>query len=438
MKSSLRWLNLVAVFTSILGARAAHATQPLSAFLERAASQSYDSRESAATFRQREAESDAALGRLLPALSARGVYTRNQYEAAFRPPIVMNGNVVEGPSVVIQKKNQLDGYLQADVPILDLSSYHRYRSQRALSQAASEQQTVTAQDVGRSVAQGYFQFIGSAAVARSARLSVESAEANLKNVEARRSAGVATDLDRERAVANLERARQDVADAELAADLAARSLETLSGLAPTPAEDFAIDDLQEEAPLERWQALAANSAQGRSARSLEDAARESQKAASRALVPTLAATAQEHFSNAGGFSGHSAVYTIQLVAAVRLDYATLANNRAQEVAAEVQGIRAERTQRAVLDATYTAFRRVQTGIVKSRSARAQAAAARRAAELAADRYTAGAATQLDVTLAQRDAFLADAARIQADADLALWRVQLRLAVGQSPTSGRTP
>jgi outer membrane protein len=438
MKSSLAWLNLAAVLASILGARAAHATQPLSAFLERAATQSYDSRESAATFRQREAESDAALGKLLPALSARGVYTRNQYEAAVRLPVVENGNVVAGPSVVIQKKNQLDGYLQADVPILDLSSYHRYRSQQALSKAANEQQTVTAQDVSRSVAQGYFNFISAAAVARSAKLSVESAEANLKNVEARRAAGVTTDLDRERAVANLERARQDVADAELAADLSARSLETLSGLVPTAAEEFAIDDLHEEAPFERWQTLATSSAQGRTARNLEDAARESQKAASRALVPTLSATAQEHFSNAGGFSGHSAVYTIQLVAAVRLDYATLANNRAQETAAEVQGIRAERTQRAVLDATYTAFRRVQAGIVKSRAARAQAAAARRAAELAGDRYTAGAATQLDVTLAQRDAFLADAARIQADADLALSRVQLRLAAGQSPTSGRTP
>jgi outer membrane protein TolC len=438
MKSSLAWLNLAAVLASILGARAAHATQPLSAFLERAATQSYDSRESAATFRQREAESDAALGKLLPALSARGVYTRNQYGATAQVPVVTNGVLEAGPRLVIQKKNQLDGYLQADVPILDLSSYHRYRSQQALSKAASEQQTVTAQDVGRSVAQGYFQFIGSAAVARSAKLSVESAEANLKNVEARRAAGVATDLDRERAVANLERARQDVADAELAADLSARSLETLSGLVPTAAEEFAIDDLHEEAPLERWQTLAASSAQGRTARNLEDAARESQKAASRALVPTVSAMAQEHFSNAGGFSGHTPAYTIQLVAAVRLDYATLANNRAQETAAEVQGIRAERTQRAVLDATYGAFRRVQTGIVKSRSARAQATAARRAAELAADRYTAGAATQLDVTLAQRDAFLADAARIQADADLALSRVQLRLAAGQSPTSGRTP
>ena len=76
--------------------------------------------------------------------------------------------------------------------------------------------------------------------------------------------------------------------------------------------------------------------------------------------------------------------------------------------------------------------------MKSRSARAQAAAAKRAAELATDRYGAGAATQLDVTQAQRDAYLADASRIQADADLALARVQLRLSVGQSLTPGRTP
>jgi outer membrane protein TolC len=430
MKSSAKFLTLTILTGASLCGRPAHATQPLSAFLERAAGQSYDSRESAATFRQREAESDAALGRLLPALSARGVYTRNQYEVAAQLPMA--------PPIVIQKKNQLDGYLQLDVPIVDLASYHRYRSQRALTRAAGEQHTVTIQEVSRAVSEAYFQFIGMSALARSARLSVGSSEENLRNVEARRAAGVVTDFDRERAVANVERARQDLADAELGADLASRTLETLSGLTPQPSEDFPPDDLHEEAPLERWQALATSSPQGRAARSNEEAAQESQKAASRALLPTLSATAQEHFSNAGGFSGHGATYTIQLVAAVRLDYATMATNRAQGTAAEIQGIRAERTQRAVSDATFQAFRRVQAGIVKSRSARAQAAAAKRAAELATDRYGAGAATQLDVTQAQRDAFLADASRIQADADLALARVQLRLAVGQSLTPGRTP
>jgi len=429
MKSSVTLVFAASLLAIQLGGREAQATQPLSTFLERAAGHSFDSRESAATFRQRAAESDAALGRLLPALSARGVYTRNQYEAAAQLPM--------GPRLVIQRKDQLDGFIQLDVPILDLSSYHRYKSQRALARAANESQAVTGLDVGRAVSQSYFQFIGASALARSARLSLQSSEDNLRNVEARRSAGVATDLDRERAVANVERTRQDVADAELNADLAARNLETLSGLTPTPAEDFPVDDLQEEAPLERWQALATQSPQDRAARSAEEAARESQKAASRALLPTVSASAQEHFTNATGFSGHSAVYTLQLVAAVRLDYAALATSRAQESAADVQRIREERTQRSVSDATFAAYRRVQTGIVKSRAARAQAAAARRAAELAADRYGAGAATQLDVTIAQRDAFLADAARIQADADLAFSRAQLRLAVGQPPTTQRT-
>jgi outer membrane protein TolC len=430
MKSSKKLLSIAALLGASLSAPSALATQPLSAFMDRAAGQSFDSRESAATFRQREAESDAALGKLLPAFSARGVYTRNQYEAAAQLPM--------GPRLVIQQKDQLDGYLQLDVPIIDLANYHRYRAQRALSQVASEQQTVTVQDVGRAVSQAYFQFIGASALARSARLSVSSSEENLRNVEARRSAGVATDLDRERAIANVERARQDLADAELSMDLAARNLETLSGLSPAASDDFPADDLHEEAPLERWQALAAASPQGRAARSSEEAARESQKAAARALLPTLSGSAQEHFTNATGFSGHTAVYTLQLVAAVKLDYGTTATNRAQETAAEIQGIRSERVRRAVSDTTFTAFRRVQAGIVKSRSARAQAAAARRAAELAVDRYSAGAATQLDVTQAQRDAYLADASRIQADADLALSRVQLRLAVGQSLTPGRNP
>ena len=51
--------------------------------------------------------------------------------------------------------------------------------------------------------------------------------------------------------------------------------------------------------------------------------------------------------------------------------------------------------------------------------------ARRTAELVSDRYQAGAATQLDVTQAQRDAFLADVSRIQADAELACARASLR-------------
>jgi outer membrane protein TolC len=388
--------------------------------LARAVTQSYDARESVATSLQREAEADAALGRLLPALSARGTYTRNQYEFGFQ-------------GATIQRKNQLDALVQLDVPLLDLASYHRYRAQSALSRVATEQQAITSLDIARAVARGYYQFIGASALVRSARLSVELAEANYRNVEDRRGAGTATNLDSERALANVERARQDVADAELTLDLESRSLETLSGVRPEAATEYPNDDLHPEPPLERWEALAQETPEDRAARAAEQAQLENQRAAARALYPTLTATGQEHFTRPTAFSGNQPYYyTLLVVAAIRLDYATVATSRAQELATEVQRIRQQKTRRAVLDSVFEAYRRVQAGIVKSRAARSQAAAAGRAAELALDRYTAGVATQLDVTQAQRDAFLADASRIQADADLSYARAALRLAVGQMP------
>ncbi len=434
MKTHAKTLTSSALVVAGLlsGSRQALATQPLQAFIERAQTQSFDAREGVATTTQREAEADASLGRILPAFSARGVYTRNQYEAVATlpsmPPV----------KLVIQRQNQLDGFLQLDVPIVDISSYHRYKSQSVVARATREQQAVTSLMVTRAVAQMYFQFLGASGLVRSAALSVKAAEDNLHNVDVRLEAGVATAFDHERALANVELARQTLADTELGRDLVARQLETLSGLAPLPAEDFPADDLHEEAPLERWQALANETPQMRAARSAEEAASEAQKSASTALYPTLAGSAQEHFTNAQGFTGKNAFYTLQLVASFRLDYATLANQRAQESAAAVQRIRSERTGRSVLDSTYEAYRRVQAGIVKSRSARSQAAAATRAADLATERYNAGVATQLDVTQAQRDAFLADANRISADADLTFQRAALRLAVGQSTTTAGNP
>lgn len=79
---------------------------------------------------------------------------------------------------------------------------------------------------------------------------------------------------------------------------------------------------------------------------------------------------------------------------------------------------------------------VRTGIARSRSARAQAEVSAHASQLARERYEAGTATQLDLLQAQRDAFAADAARIQADADLVNSRAQLRLAAGRSIVDGR--
>jgi outer membrane protein TolC len=413
-----------------LAAPPAFATQPLDAFLERAKTHAFEAREAVAFESQRGAEASAALGKLTPSFSARGVYTRNQEEVAAQLPGLPE-------KLVITPLNQLDAFFQLDVPIVDLASYHRYRAAAALRESASEQRGATTIDVSRSVARAYYNFIGASALLSSARESIKSAQANLENVDDRRAAGAATDLDHERAAASVARAEQDLADAELGAALAARALETLSGLSPEAAQSFPQDDLRGEGALGSWLTLASSTPAQRSARKLTEASEQNRKAASRALWPTLAGSAQERITNATGFSGKNNSYTLQLVLSWRLDYGTWASSDAQAAALEVQRVRALRTQRAAEDAAFEAFKRVEAGIAKSRSARAQEAAAKRAAELSLERYQAGVSTQLDVTQAQRDAFLAAAAKIQADADLAFSRAALRLATGV-PVSDKRP
>ena len=427
--SKLRTLSIALVTTLGLTSGTAHATQPLEEFIEKAKSQSFDAREVAATLKQRESEADAALGRILPALSARGVYTRNQY------PVSANFG---GNTLTITPEDQLDAFFQLDVPIVDLGGYYRHRAARAGVRATSEQREATTVEVSRAVSRVYYQLVGAYGLLSAAEKSVGTAESNMRDVETRKSAGAATELDRERARANVERAKQDVADAKLLVALASRNLETLSGLSPTPTDRFPVDDLAPEPPLETWLARAGETPAERAAKESALVATEQKKAATSALLPTLTGSAQERVTNATGFSGKSASYTLQLILAWRLDYAAVANNDAQIAARELANIREERSHRAQSDAIFEAYRRVEAGIVKSRSARAQAEAATHAAELAQDRYSAGAATQLDVTQAQRDAFLADAGRIQADADLVFARASLRLAAGALPSQKTLP
>ncbi len=420
-----RNLRILASGALLFLASPAQATQPLAEFLQGAHEKGFDAREQAAVAEQRSWEREAALGRLLPSLSARGTYTRNQYES-----VIPAGPIVP-VDVTITPQNQLDAVFQLDVPIVDLANHARYGQASHLARAAEAQRQQSTSDTDRAVARGYYTFIGASALVFAAERSVKIAEQNLEFVSTRFAAGVATELDRERARANLERTKQDRTDAELVRTMAGRNLETLTGLTPAPVTEYAVDDLRPEAPMSEWLASRDTPAD-RVQVHLGRAADSAKKAASYALLPTLSANAQERITNATGFNGRSSAYTLQAVLSLKLDYGTYATAEAQASAADVQKVRAERTRRAVEDSIFDAHERVRAGIAKSASARAQAAAAQKAEQLALARYQAGALTQLDVTQAQRDAFQAQAARIQADADLAYARVLLRVVAGKPP------
>lgn len=406
----------------------AHATQPLEEFLAAARTKNFDAREQMATKDQRDWEKDAALGRLLPSFTARGTYTRNQFEIGFQLPGTTN-------RILITPHNQLDALLQLDVPIVDLAGYYRYQQAKKFAETTGEQVKLTGMDVERDVSRAYYSFLGASALLNAAKRNLDIAEENARYVTNRREAGVAMDLDLERANANVEQAKQNVADSELARSLAGRSLETLSRLTPTDATEFPEDDLHSEADLESW-LQTRDTPTDRVQQKLREAALAGKKAAAFSLVPTLSANAQERLTNATGFTGRYGVYALQAVLSWRLDYATYASAEAQTAANQIQVVRNERARRGLEDTIFEAYRRVEAGIAKSRSSRAQAAAASKAVELANERYRAGASTQLDVTQAQRDAFQADANRIQADADLAYARILLRVAAGQPASNAR--
>ncbi len=435
MHSHLLKHALVAFALSLTLARRAHGTQPLEEFIAGATTHGFDARESSAVREEREAEADTSLGALLPSFTARGMYTRNQYQVAPTLPVDAFGNTQR---FVIEKHNQLDGLLQIDVPLVDIANYRRYEAGKALARASRTQQGAVELELARSVGVAYFEFIGASALVRSAELSVQASVDNQNNVARLLNAGMATELDAQRANASVERARQEVADASLSVDLAAQQLETLSGLRPSPSLDFPADDLHEEAPLQRFQSEAQQSAPAQASRALEQAASTEERAAASAWYPKLSGSAQEHFTNAPSFTDHRAFYTLELIATLHLDYAQLANRRAQAAIRAQRGIQRERTERALFDETFAAYRRVQANIAKCRAARVEEAAAAQAALSAVRLYAAGSATQLDVTQTQREAFLAGARRIRADADLGFARVALRLSAGRMPGDARRP
>jgi outer membrane protein TolC len=421
-------VRLIIVAAAIIGAAApARALQPLADFLAGAVTASVDNREAAMTAVAQREESLVAIGQELPGLAVRGTYTRNQFQAVFPVPGKAGGQI---NTIVIQPFDQLDLFAQADAPIIDVAGWARAHASVHAARAARYNARATALEVQKRVALHYYTLVGAEALRASAERTLAAAQANANLTLQRRLGGVATALDVQRAQAEVERARQNIADAELQAQLARRALLTLTGIVASGDAVAVEDDLHAEAPLARWEATpaAAIPALGAAAEQARSATA-SAHAAALSLIPTVTATFVERVTNATGFIGQAEYFTFTANANWRFDLTTIAIIRAQSAQAQIARIREERARLAVRDEIYEAWQRVRTGIVKSQAARALAHAADLAARHATERYANGAGTQLDVVQAQRDAFSAQVGRIQADADLAFARALLRLTAG---------
>lgn len=402
------------------------ALEPLDTFVSSARTRNFDAREQRALTAQRETEADASRVKLLPTLGVTGTYTRNQFEARVADKLIV-------------PENQVDLYLTANVTLVDVGQWERIGASNRTREAADSRAKSTSLDVARVVVRDYYQVVAATSVLSSAERTLETSEKNLAFVTTRKEAGFAQELDQKRAEAEVARNRQLVADAGYQVAVARRALETDSGKKPADGAPQLDADLTPESPLAEWEGKGADGHPSVRAAADEARAAERQATATRAqLLPTLALGAQNRFTNATGFQDRSSIYALTATVAIRFDASSIVTGNAQDDAVAVARVREERTRQATKDRLYLAWYAVRTQIDKAKAARAGVESNRLAARLARQRYEAGTATFLDVTTAERDAFVADVTRIQADSDLLFARADLRVAAGNLDIDRRTP
>jgi outer membrane protein TolC len=438
----------------------AYALQPLTDFLEHAKTWNPDNRAARATVDQREAEVSVASGNLEPNLQFNGIYTRNEFEVgsnsffgatgagptactapgvgALTPQQVCTlGGIVAKqtfgsiPNSIIQPYNQLDGNIILTVPIINIANWDRRDVSKATLSGAKADEANAGITVQKNVTRDYFLLLGYEAVLQSAIKNLDVAQHNVKLARDKKESGTGSELDVQRALADSARAEQQVTAAQLNVTNSRRDLYSLTGVTPLPAANFPDDDLHPEAPLEGWLAGADTVPSVKSAEAARRSAEEASHAARTGWLPTLNGIAEEKFTNATAFAGgHSAYYLLQLSANWKLDFTVLPQIRQQNAIAAAARANEDKVRQAAADAVYKDWQQVKADVDASRSARAQVSATKLAASLAEDRYENGVATQLDVLQARQDAFAADVAKIQADADLAYARTALRLDSGR--------
>ncbi len=428
----------LALAACTLAPHRALALQPVSEFLVHARTWNPQNRAAHATAAQRDAEVGISTGNLLPNVSATGMYTRNQYEVTAGALLGPAGaGMPTSPATaslantIIQPQDQFDGNVLLTVPLINIVSWDRRAAAKATFEGAQADEADTELRVEKSVLRDYFTLLGEEAVLLSSTRNLDIAQHNLQLARDRKESGVGSELDVQRAVADRAKAQQSVTAAQLGVTNTRRGLYSQTGLQPQPASAFPDDDLHEEPALESWMSGTDKVPSVKSAEAIRVSAEDGSHAARTGWLPTLSASAQEKFTNATAFAGgHSNYYLLQLAANWKLDATLGPQIRAQNAAAAAARANEDRVRQAAEDAVFQDWQQIHADIESARSSRAQVAATALAASLAEDRYENGVATQLDVLQARQDAFSADVARIQADADLAYARVALRLDAGK--------
>ncbi len=424
-----------------------------------------DLREGRARLAEVEAGVGLARAALMPTLSAQGKYTHN-YKGVdlavseFSAPTIGLADAIAatatGPEaaavqsfieqsnaalaaqapIVIQKEEQLDGYVNASLPLVAPSAWYGYGSAKSTAHSGQANYAATEANVLLGVAQGFYAAVGADELVRAREDAVKVAEDTYKFAKARVGSDLANPVDVTRAESALVRAQQDLVESQNTRATAYRSLATLLGthgetLHLTGAETLPPDpgttgDLTSHALSVRPE-LAAE-------RAAADAASDTARADGWRWAPTLSAFGNAHIGNYIGFSGDKYSWAVGL----ELDWVLYdgGTRDAQRAIANGQ-LDDARAQLDLLHDTISDEVADARGALDTR--RKAVEASTRARELATEalritraQYEAGTASQLDLLQAQDSLVVAEVGLARAHFDAALADVQLRRAAGTFP------
>jgi outer membrane protein TolC len=420
----------------------------------------------AARSRQEQTDTGVDLARsyLLPTVSAQGRYTRNYKQvelntASFNTPVLglaealrtSTTNPAEAaaianfqnqilanppPPAVIQQRNQLDGVVQATVPLFAPSAYFGLAAARRGSEAAAATYDSTDATVLLQVAQSFYGVAGAQELLAARRNAVGVAQETATVAKNRLETGTANRVEFQRAQVALLRAQQAEVEANDVRAQAQRGLATLlnlrepfrvdSGKGPQelsrPAEELARDALRlrpEVIALERN--IAAVDAQA--------------KAAGWRWSPTLSGFGNYRVFNYTGFANDHYSWAV----GVQLDWLLYDGGARDSQRHLAAAQRSENEARLSLlrDTVMDEIANAQQSVQTRRSALSTALQAvdlsRSTLELVRSQHEVGTATQLDLLTAQDSLVAADVAVAQARFDLALAALSLQRSAGLFPS-----
>lgn len=422
---------------------------PLKAHLDAAETENVDRLMAIEAKAKARADYNAAWTGLLPSVSASGGWTNNEFPAVLPTgpamPIALcqtdadcgsgeicgdvNGTKLCQTALTVIPRNQLDANFRAELPLLDTTRWMRSFAANATQQAAEQRELSTRDQVRRGVVSTFYGYVAALNVLKSAKKSLAVAEEQARLAEIRYKAGAVTELETLRAKAEVARNQQVVADAETLVVNTRQSLTTVSGLAPQAELEMPDDDVRPEPGFDELTQRVENLPAIKAADKDAEAAGSMATASRLALVPMVTAQFTQRLTNATGFQGTAHSFNAGINFVWRLDVPTFFNMSSASHMEQTARLGAEKVRLIARDTILSDWQRFNAALVKINAARAQVAAAERAAQVARDRYNAGAATQLDLIASERDLFGAEVNLTQARGELAQARLVLRISAG---------